>query len=78
MCLDEASPDNAQAALNHAHNGPDSSLFLQPAGPLAIVQTYSAVQAVPKGSTFEHDQQDGTSEAEIEVQIVTVCCEFCS
>ncbi len=77
MCLDEASPDNAQAALNHAHNGPDSSLFLQPAGPLAIVQTYSAVQAVPKGSTFEQYQQDRTSEAEIEMQIVAVCYELC-
>jgi hypothetical protein len=59
------------------HNGPDSSLFLQPAGPLAIVQTYSAVQAVPKGSTFEQYQQDRTSEAEIEMQIVAVCYELC-
>ena len=56
----DASPDNAQAALNRPRDGPDSSLFLQPASPLAIVQTYSAVQAVPKGSTIEPQQQHVT------------------
>jgi hypothetical protein len=75
---DDASPEKTQAAESRPRDGPDIFLFLQPASPPAIVQTYSTVQAVPKGSTFEHDQQDGTSEAEIEVQIVTVCCEFCS
>jgi len=35
------------------------------------------VQADPKDSTFERHQRDGTSDTEIEMQIVAVCCELC-
>ena len=77
MCLDDASPEKAQAAKGRPRDGPDISLFLQQASPSAIVQTYSAVQADPKDSTFERHQRDGTSDTEIEMQIVAVCCELC-
>jgi hypothetical protein len=74
VCLGDASPEKAQAAKSRPRDGPDISLFLQQASPPAIVQTYSAVQADPKDSTFEHG---GTSDAEIGMQIVAVCCELC-
>jgi len=77
VCLNDASPEKAQAAKSRPRDGPDIFLFLQQASPPAIVQTYSAVQADPKDSTFERHQQDGTSDAEIEMQIVAVCCELC-
>lgn len=77
MCLGDASPEKAQAAKSRPRDGPDISLFLQQASPPAIVQTYSAVQADPKDSTFEQYQQGGTSDAEIGMQIVAVCCELC-
>ena len=74
---DDASPEKTQAAESRPRDGPDISLFLQQASPPAIVQTYSAVQADPKDSTFEQYQQGGTSDAEIEMQIVAACCELC-
>ena len=77
MCLDDASPEKAKAAKSRPRDGPDIPLFLQLASSTAIVQTYSAVQADPKDSTFERHQRDGTSDAEIEMQIVAVCCELC-
>jgi len=74
---DDASPEKAQAAKSRPRDSPDIPLFSQQVSPPAMVQTYSTVQADPKDSTFERQQQDGTSDAEIEMQIVAVCCELC-
>jgi len=73
VCRESRHPQKkAQATESRPRNGPASSLFLQPAILLAIVQTYSELQAAPKDSTFRTTQQDGTSEADYGAAIVHV------
>lgn len=54
------SPRKATAKSPRRHS-PPSALFSQPASPLAIVQTYSAVQAAPTDSIFEPHQSPESS-----------------
>ncbi len=72
MCLDDVSPEKAKAAKSRPRDGPDIPLFLQLASSTAIVQTYSAVQADPKDSTFERHRQDGASNADDGAGVVHV------
>jgi hypothetical protein len=49
----DACSTNEQAAESCLRDGSDNSELLQVPSPLAIVQTYSVEESVPKGNNFE-------------------------